>query len=453
MERLRKNQLVRATVEGYNSAGLGVARVNGRVVFVPRGARGDSCLLRLVKVPDSGPLYARIEKLETPSPYRRDDDCPVSGRCGGCDFRHISYEEELYLKQTRVGETLRRIGGIDIIPEPIIPAPETVAYRNKALFPVRCVDGSPVTGFYRPRSHDIVPVDVCALQTGAANALSRALRNWMVRYRIPAYDEKSREGTIRHLFVRTGAHTGQALCCVSATKTKLPHTAALVEALRAAYPGLSGVVLDTNTGCDNLALRGDQRLLWGRGRMEEKLGGFVFSLSAMSFFQVNPTQAERLCGLAVEMAAPAENETAVDLYCGAGALTLQLARRAATVVGIDNVHSAIDDAKENARHNGITNIEFICADAGRAAADLVQRGIRPGVLVVDPPRRGLHDSVVKAVGQLAPPRMVYVSCDPATLARDIKYLHEVGMNTVRCAVLDMFPRTANVECVAGLVRA
>jgi len=451
--RLEKNQLVRAVIEGYTSQGLGVTHVEGRAVFVQGAARGDACLLRLLKAPATGPLYAKIEKMETPSQARQAIDCAAAGRCGGCDFRHLDYGEELSLKQDRVRDALARIAGIDLNPAPILPAPEINGYRNKALFPVRLVDGKPATGFFRSRSHELVPIDNCLLQNEKANACAKALRTWMARFGIPAYDETTGEGLIRHLLIRTGAATGQALCCVSATRPTMPHAPALITALREACPGLVGVVQDVNTRRDNVALSGHQRILWGQDRLEDNLCSLRFSLTYTSFFQVNPTQAEQLYKLAAEMSHLSGRENVCELYCGAGSLTLTLARLARRVVGVDIAERAVADARDNARNNAITNAEFRCADAGEAAEALRNEGNRPDLLLVDPPRKGLDEPVIRAISRIAPPRMIYISCDPATLARDLRRLREdTGLRTIRCAPVDMFPRTANVECVAELVR-
>ena len=446
---MKKNELFRAVIEGYTSAGLGVARLEGRAVFVEGTARGDHCLLRLVKLSESGPLYARIEKLETPSPARIESGCPAAGRCGGCDFQHVTYEEELALKEERVRDALGRIAKIDLVPESILPAPAVTGYRNKALFPVRMAAGQPVTGFFRARSHEIVPVEACALQNDRANACAAALRAWMERYHVPAYDEATGGGLIRHLFVRTAAHTGQALCCIAATG-KPPRVPALIHALREACPDLVGVVLDLNTRRDNIILTGRQHTLWSLDWMEDILNGLTFKLSAMSFFQVNPAQAERLYALASEMAGLNGAETVLELYCGAGTLSLCLARQAARVIGVDIAASAVADAQQNALRNEIQNAQFLRADAGQAAQALAREGIRPDVLVVDPPRKGLDLTVMEAVQALRPARMVYVSCDPATMARDIARLRDIGYRAERCAPVDMFPRTANVECVVQL---
>ena len=450
MEELKKNHVFRAVIDGYTSGGLGVARLNGRAVFVEGAARGDDCLLRLVKIPASGPLYARIETLETASPVRQPDGCSIAGRCGGCDFQHIQYGEELKLKEERVRDALTRIAKIDLVPERIMSAPGVSGYRNKALFPVRMAEGRPSTGFFRARSHMMMPAETCAIQNGMANACAAALRGWMARYKIPAYDEQTGGGLVRHLFVRTGASTGQVLCALAVTRPKLPQGPALIQALREACPGLVGVVLDLNTRRDNVILTGRQRTLWGQDWMEDILCGLRFRLSVMSFYQVNPAQAERLYEKAQEMAGLTSRETVLELYCGAGTLSLCLARAAAKVIGVDIVQKAVADARGNAERNGIENAEFRLADAGQAAEVLAEEGVRPDVLVVDPPRKGLDETVVGALKTLVPARMVYISCDPATLARDLARLRDVGYQADRCAPVDMFPRTAHVETVVLL---
>ncbi|MDR3208136.1 MAG: 23S rRNA (uracil(1939)-C(5))-methyltransferase RlmD [Oscillospiraceae bacterium] len=452
MDSLKKNDTRRAVIEDCTSAGLGVAHVEGRAVFVEGAARGDECLLRIVKAPDSGPVYARIETLLVPSPARVTPACPHFGRCGGCDFQHVTYEEELALKEARIREAFRRIAKIDLTPEKMYPAPATRGCRNKALFPVRAVEGRPVTGFFRPRSHTLVPVDACLLQNAAANACAAALRAWMTRHRVPAYDETTGEGLIRNLFVRTGERTGQTLCCLAVTRPKLPQAPALTDMLRAACPGLVGLVLDVNPRPGNVALSGRQRTLWGAARLEDELCSLRFSLSAMSFYQVNAVQAEALYAQAETLAGLTGRETVLELYCGAGTLSLCLARTAGQVIGVDIVPEAIRDARQNALGNGLTNVEFRQADAGQAARTLAEAGIRPDVLVFDPPRRGVDEAVLSAVKELAPPRVVYLSCDPATLARDVFRLADMGYRAVRCAAVDMFPRTANVETVCALER-
>lgn len=452
MEILKKNEIHRAVIEGYNSAGLGVTHLAGRAVFVEGTARGDECLLRLVKVPATGPVFAKTERLITPSGARRESGCPSAAQCGGCAFQHISYEEELALKLARVQDALTRIAKIDLAVERIVPAAAVYGYRNKALFPVRMSDGQPVIGFFRARSHTIVPIETCVIQNEQANRCARAVRDWMKTYKVPAYDEQTGEGLVRHVYVRTNADN-QALCCLVTTRPKLPQSPALIRALRAACPGLIGIVVQTNTRRDNVILTGRQHALWGTDVLEDVLCSLRFSLSVTSFYQVNRDMAERLYETAVTMADLTGTETVLDLFCGTGTLSLCMASRANHVIGVDVVAAAIADARRNADRNSLANTEFLCADAAEAAESLIQRKQRIDVLVVDPPRRGLDEAVIAAVKTIAPERMVYVSCDPATLSRDLSRLNEAGYRATRCVAVDMFPRTANVETVVRLSRA
>ncbi|MDR2670117.1 MAG: 23S rRNA (uracil(1939)-C(5))-methyltransferase RlmD [Oscillospiraceae bacterium] len=447
---LKKNMRCRAVIEGYTSEGFGVARLDGRAVFVHGGARGDECLLRILKAGPDGPVYAAIETLLVASPARCVPVCPVYRPCGGCHFQHIDYEEELALKKTRVEDALVRIGKLDLPVETIWPAPALEGYRNKALFPVRAVDGRPSTGFFRARSHDLVPVAHCALQSEEANALAAALRSWMEGCDVTPYDEASGTGLIRHLFVRTGVD--ETLACLVASGAAIPCRQALVRRLRAACPSLVGLVLQANARRDNVVLSGKTSLLWGRETMEDTLCGLRFRLSAASFYQVNRQQAERLYTLTAEYAALAAGDTLLDLYCGAGTLTLHLARGGVRGYGVELSAEAVRRARENAAHNGLPQVKFLQGDAAEAAARLRADGARPDVVTVDPPRKGLAAALIETIVQMAPARVVYLSCDPATLARDLARFASLGYAPVRCAAVDMFPRTAHVESVCLLER-
>lgn len=446
---MKKNEIHRAVIAGCTSEGQGVARLHGRAVFVPGTARGDECLLRIVKAGPSGPAYAKLEELLVPSPARQTPECPVHSACGGCHFQHISYGEELALKAERVRDAFARIGKLALPIEEIISAPDTSAYRNKALLPVRDTGGGPVTGFFRARSHDVVPVDRCGLQSDEAGQLSEALLAWMRAYRVPAYDEASGEGLVRHLFVRV-AGGGEALCCIVATAAALPRTQELVTRLRAACPALVGIVLQTNTRRDNVVLSGPLYTLWGRDFLEDTLCGLRFRLSVTSFYQVNRAQAERLYERAAAYAALRPGETLLDLYCGVGTLTLYLGQKASRAFGVEIAPEAVQNARENAALNNMRHVTFLEGDASDAAAHLRADGVRPDVVTVDPPRSGLDAALIHTVAEMAPSRVVYISCDPATLARDLSRFGEQGYGAETCTIVDMFPRTAHVETVVLL---
>ena len=438
-----KNKTYRARIEGYTSEGLGVARIDGQAVFVHRALRGEECDVLILKVLKNA-AFGKAVRVYAPSPHRVEPDCPYYGRCGGCDFRHMDREEELEAKRQRVQDALRRIGGSDVAVEGILSG-APLHYRNKSQYPVSA-DGQ--VGFYKARSHQVIPVDCCRIQKPQADAAAEALRRYIRECGVPCYDERTRRGLVRHLYVRTNS-AGQSLVCVLVNGKKLPREDALVSLMRQALPDAVGVVLGVNTQPTGAVLGSEYRTLWGTDVLEDTLCGLSFRLSVPSFYQVNHDMAEVLYDTAVDFAGLTGHETVLDLYCGAGTITQVMARRAARVIGAEIVPEAIADARENARRNGIENVEFLCGDAADAAA-FAARGLRPDVICVDPPRKGLSPEVVAAAASMAPQRIVYVSCDPATLARDVKLFAQAGYAAVRAAAVDMFPGTANVETVVLL---
>lgn len=445
----RKNQLVPLTIEGYSSDGDGVARLDGMAVFVKGALRGEECLVRLLKVGRSA-AWGRVEEVRAPSPARQSPDCPHFPQCGGCVLRHMSYAEELEFKRQKVEDALKRIGGLELPVTVIHGAPCPDRYRNKAQFPVSDATQSGIRiGFFRARSHDVIDVPSCLLQRPEADAAGRAVKAWMEDFDVSAYDEKKHAGLVRHVYVRTN-RSGESLICLLCNGRKLPHEEELVQALRAAVPKAVGVVLGVNQDKTNVILGKEYRTLWGQDFLYDTLCGLSFQLSVPSFFQVNPEQTEVLYQKAAEFAGLTGRETVVDLYCGTGTISLVLARQAGQVIGAEIVPSAVEDAKENARRNGITNAEFICADAGEAAAELSRRGLRPDVICVDPPRKGMAEEVIGHIAAMDPGHVVYVSCDPATLARDCRRFAERGYQAVRVEAVDMFPRTKHVETVVLL---
>ena len=439
-----KNKIYRARIEGYTSEGLGVARIDGQAVFVHRALRGEDCDVLILKVLKNA-AFGKAVRVYAPSPHRVEPDCPYYGRCGGCDFRHMDRAEELDAKRQRVQDALRRIGGSAVTVEGI-DGGEPLHYRNKSQYPV-AADGS--VGFYKARSHQVIPVETCLIQKPQADAAARALRTYLKDHGVSCYDERTRRGLVRHLYVRTNG-VGQSLICVVVNGKKLPHEEALVDLLRQAAPEAVGVVLGVNTQPTGAVLGSEYRTLWGTDVLTDTLCGLTFRLSVPSFYQVNREMAEVLYARAVEFAELTGTETVLDLYCGAGTITQVMARHAARVIGAEIVPEAIADARENAKRNGVENVEFLCGDAAAAAADFAARGLRPDVICVDPPRKGLAPAVVRAAAQMAPGRIVYVSCDPATLARDVKLFAQEGYEAVRAVAVDMFPGTANVETVVLL---
>lgn len=453
---LKKNEEISMKITGVTGEGNGVGRYMensqdaGMAVFVPFTAVGDHIVCRIQKV-EKRFAFGRMVDLKTPSEHRCDDrKCDVYGKCGGCVWRHISYEAEKTYKWQKVKDAIQRIGGLDLEPQPILGAENTDRYRNKAQYPVGLVDGEIVAGFYAPRSHRVVGHSDCALQPSFFNDIVRVTVEWMQEYHILPYDETTRKGLVRHIYIRFGEATGEVMVCLVATSGKVPASDDLVRRLRAVVDGLKTVVVNINREDTNVILGDTEFTLYGDGYITDVLCGLKFKLSPRSFYQVNREQTEKLYRLAATEAALDGGQTVLDLYCGTGTIGLTMADKAKALIGVDIVAPAIEDAKENAIQNGVKNARFICADAAKAAAQLEQEGVKPDVIVIDPPRKGCDESLIGTIVKMAPEKVVYVSCDPATLARDLKRFLEVGYETARVTPVDLFPGTMHVETVCLL---
>ena len=449
MSELHRGDPLQVSIETATIDGSGVARVDGQVVFVPGALPGEGCSVRIAHVGRSA-VFAQLLSVLTPSAHRVEPDCPYFSLCGGCALRHMDYEQELALKQAHVQSCLTRIGGQTISALPITGAAQTDGYRNKVQFPVQEQDGRPVAGFFSGKTHRVIPVRHCRIQPDCADAIRGAVLAWMEQYHIRAYDEQTHTGYIRHIYIRFGAESGQILVCIVANCAQLPKKKQLVAALLAAEPGITTIIFSPNTKKGNTVLGTEFHPLYGDGTITDTLCGLQFRLSAPAFYQVNHAQAERLYEKAVQLAGLTGNETVLDLYCGTGTITLCLARHAKKAIGVEIVPQAIEDAKFNAAQNGMENAEFFCMDAGQAAKMLADRRTRPDVIVVDPPRKGVSADVIEAISAMAPQRVVYVSCDPATLARDLKLLTAAGYTLQTAEAFDLFPRCAHVETVVLL---
>lgn len=449
MSILTKNSLHTVLIEAYTSEAYGVCHIDGRAVFVRGALPGECWEIKIIKI-TSSVVYARGERLLTPSMHRVSPDCEYYGRCGGCDTRHMSYEEELRFKRQRVNDALRHIGKQDFELTEILGADTVSRYRNKGIFAVASCEGEPAAGFFRERSHQLIPVTECLLQNALSERAATAVTAFMRLHALSPYDEQTGRGTVRHVFSRCAVNTDDAVVCVVSAKGFGALTQSLVDALRSACPELTGIVLNINRSRGNTVLAGDFYSLWGRADMRDVLCGFSFQIAPQAFFQINPPQAEKLYARAVEYALPSPAGLVFDLYCGAGTISLCLSRRAEKVIGAEIVPEAVHNAQENARLNGVDNVEFICADAGQAAKTFSERGLRPEVVVVDPPRKGMSEEAVAAVASMDPSRIVYVSCDPGTLARDVLRFSSAGYALQKATAVDMFPRTAHVETIVLL---
>jgi len=452
MNIFEKNQTYTALIESYSSDGSGVCHIDGRAIFVPRTLVGEEWIIKILKV-TSGAIYARGEELLRTSASRVSPECPYFGKCGGCVGWHMTYEEELRFKLQKVNDALTRIGRQTVTADRIIGSECYTAYRNKAIFAVAEADAMPCTGFFRERSHQLIPVERCLIQSDIANRAAKAVEAFMRKENIPAYNEETGKGTVRHVYCRTSDHEKGAVLCLVAARGLGSKTERFVSNMKEAIPELTGIVLNVNKTRGNTVLAGDFYTLWGSADIKDSLLGVKYTISPQAFFQINPPQAEKLYSLAVEYALPSRGGLVFDLYCGAGTISLCLAARADTVIGAEVVPQAIENAKHNAEMNGIANAEFICGDAGEAAEALAARGLHPEAIVVDPPRKGMSEEAVRAVASMKPERIAYVSCDPATLARDVLLFSELGYELKCATAVDMFPRTAHVETVVLMSRA
>ncbi len=448
---LTPSAIYSAEITDYTAEGMGVAHIEGCAVFIPNAIAGEIYRIRIVHA-GKNKAIGKIEEILKRSPHRIARDCPWAKLCGGCDFRHMDYEEEQRLKVQRVHDALVRLGGWEPGELPLLGAKALDGYRNKGLFPVAMEKGKAEAGFYQARTHRVIPISECLLQNAAANLARKAVLDYLRTYRIRIYDEGTHTGLVRHIYVRTADATGQVMVCLIVNGRKLPHEKELCEMLQATVPGLASVRLGVQERPGNSVMGEEFRTLWGADAIEDELCGLRFRLSPRSFYQVNHNQAEVLYEEAAKMAALTKKDTVLDLYCGTGTITLHLARQAGAAIGVEVVAAAIADAEQNARRNGINNARFLCADAGQAAAKLLEEGVKPDVVVVDPPRKGLAPEVVETIAKMSPRKIVYISCDPATLARDISRFRPLGYAPEKATCVDLFPRCAHVETVCLMSR-
>ncbi len=450
---LKKNDIYTAEITDYTTEGSGICRINGVAVFVPLTAAGDVASVKIVKTARNY-AFGRLERIITPSPQRIESDCPAFRQCGGCTFRHIEYSSELEFKQKRVVDTMTRIAGVDGgLVGNIIGADSRDFYRNKAQLPVATdKNGRVCVGFFAPRSHRVIPLEKCNLQSEVFNHAIRVFCEWANSFNMSTYDEQKHSGILRHLYLRYAQKTNELMVCIVANADELRHEKQLVKMLADNLPQLKTVVLNVNKEKTNVITGRSCRVLYGDGCITDELCGLMFGISPLSFYQVNRNQAERLYRLAAEYADLKPDETLIDMYCGAGTIGLTMASGVKRLIGVEIIPQAVDDAIKNAQLNNISNAEFICADASSAASALAERNIKPDCIIVDPPRKGCDSKLIKIISDMNPSRIVYVSCDPATLARDIKLFGEEHYAVRRITPVDLFPGTIHVECVVLMTR-
>ncbi len=447
---LIKNQIYEATICDYTAEGQGVARIEGCAVFIPNAIAGERVRVRIEKAQKTWAAGKTVEILER-SPHRVNRECPVAKLCGGCDFWHMDYAEETRLKADRVRQSLNRLAGEDLKQLDILAAPTCLSYRNKAQYPVSVKNGRAYAGFFKAGTHSVVENSRCAILPPEMDAVKDAVIDYVNQFKVSVYDETAHTGLLRHIYVRRGAVSGQILVCLAVNGRKLPREKMLIGQLQK-IPGFSTLVLSVNEKRGNAVLGEEFITLFGPGWIEDTLCGLTFRLSPRSFYQVNHHQAQRLYRAAIEQAGITGQDTVLDLYCGVGTITLAMAGSAGKVIGVEAVPQAVEDARENAARNGIQNAEFFCGDAGQAALELEKKGVRADVVVVDPPRKGLNADAIEALVRFSPRRIVYVSCDPATLARDVALLKQHGYRLQNALAADLFPRCAHVESIVTLIR-
>jgi len=447
---MRKNEILTLTADALGADMEGVCRADGMAVFVPGMLPGETAPVRIVK-DQKRFAFGRMEGAPvSPSPERRVPDCPVYPRCGGCSCRHMSYEATLAAKRQQVQDCFQRIGKLDIVVPQVAGMEDPSAYRNKTALPVGGPVDDPHVGFFAPRSHAIIPIDRCANAMPPADDVSRAVLAWMKANKIPSYNEETHTGLIRHIVTRVN-RKHQALVTLAVNGTSIPHAEELWQALQPL--GVIGLVLNENRERTNVILGRKFTTLYGESTLKDVLCGLEFDLSPAAFFQVNPIQTEVLYQTALDFAELTPDDRLCDVYCGAGTISLMMARRCKEVLGIEIVPQAIDNAKENAARNGISNAAFRCGAAEDVLPALVDEGLRPDVIVIDPPRKGVEPAVIDAIAKAGPRRVVYVSCNVATQARDAALLCAQGYRLSKVQPVDMFCWTSGVECVAAFTKA
>ena len=449
---LRKNDVIELEITGFSSEGSGVGHHDGQAVFVQGAATGDTVQCLIIKAKKNYAI-GKLQHVLKASSDRIIPDCPAFPRCGGCQYRHISYKAEAAIKTQKVRDAFRRIGHLEIVPEDAVTAESTDRYRNKAQHPVETVNGRLLTGFYAPFSHRVIDCKDCKLQPAEFSDILKIVAKWSEKYKIPSYDETTHKGLLRHIYIRKAFKTGEIMVCLVINGDKIFKSDELICALTKGNSDIKTVLLNFNTEDTNVIMGKKGKTLYGKGYIEDILCGKRFRISPLSFYQVNHSQAQRLYEKAAEFAIGENTKTLVDLYCGTGTIGLTMADKVESLIGVEIVPEAIEDAKINAKINNVNNARFICGDAAEAAKILKDEGISPDTVILDPPRKGCDEALLHTVCEMNPERIVYVSCDPATLARDLNILENTGYEIIKAIPYDLFPRTVHIECCALLRRA
>lgn len=452
MKQPKKNEIYKIIINDVSSDGNGVGNIDGFVVFVPGTVTGDEAEILIVKVQKSY-AYGKVVNIIKPSEFRQDALCTVFGKCGGCSLMHIKYDYQLKIKRTIINNALKRIGGVEREVDEMIGGDSQFRYRNKMIFPVgEDLKGNTVCGFYRGRSHDIIPLEDCYLGDECNAQIIGAVKEYMKECSVKAYSEQNHSGLIRKIFTRTGAVSGEIMVVISANADMIPEKDRLVEKLLKVSKKIVSIILNINKKRTNFVLGDKNKVLFGKNTITDTLCGIEYEISPHSFYQINHEQTEKLYNKALEYAEIDENDFVMDIYCGIGTISLSASKKAKRVIGVEIVPQAIEDAKKNAKKNHIENAEFICADAAQLVPKLIEKGIKPDVVILDPPRKGSDNKTLISIASVNPDRIVYISCNPATLARDCSLLKEHGYEVRKVCGVDMFANTNHVECVVLMSR-
>ncbi len=449
---VQKNEYYDVTVQDLTHDGAGVAKIDGFPIFVQNALPDEEIKVKIIKV-KKGYAFGRLEEIHKPSPYRVDAPCPIYKQCGGCQLQHLSYEGQLVAKQKQVKDVLERIGHLKDVPvHPVLGMDHNPwRYRNKAQVPIGEREGGLIAGFYQQRSHEIIDMKECLIQQEINDRVVQTVREICDKHDVRAYNEKTHKGVLRHVMARYGLVTGEVMIVLITRTPDIPNRKAIVEEITAALPEVKSVVQNVNTKKTNVIFGEETRVLWGNEYIYDFIGDIKFAISARSFYQVNPEQTKVLYDKALEYADLTGEESVIDAYCGIGTISLFLAQKANKVFGVEIVPEAIEDAKRNAELNEITNAEFAVGEAEVVIPKWYKEGNTADVLVVDPPRKGCDEALLNTILEMKPKKVVYVSCNPATLARDLRVLEDGGYKTVEVQPVDMFPHTVHVECVTQLV--
>ncbi|MDE5557775.1 MAG: 23S rRNA (uracil(1939)-C(5))-methyltransferase RlmD [Ruminococcus sp.] len=445
---LEKNQFINAEITGITSEGNGVCRADGMAVFVSDTAVGDVCRIKIVKVLKNY-AYGIIDEIITPSPDRIIPDCPVYKKCGGCIFRHISYEAECRIKNDIVSDAFKRIGGLNPEFEDFIKADKISRYRNKAQYPLAVIDGKAVCGFFAERSHRVIPVTDCILQPEIFHDILETVLEYINSHKISVYSESTNTGIMRHIYIRQGTYSSEIMLCLVVRKDISRQLAGLCRNITKKFPDIKSIVMNINSEKTNVIMGKKCIILFGNDTISDTMCGNKIEISPLSFYQVNTVQAEKIYRKALEFADPSSDDIIVDLYCGAGTIGLSMAHNVKKIIGVEIIPEAVENAHKNSLVNNIENAEFYCGDAGKVFKKL---NITPDIIIIDPPRKGCTPETVRTIAETEPKKIVMISCNPATAARDAKIFNEFGYEVTKVCGADFFPRTRHVECVVLMSR-